>query len=37
MIGHRRARREIADGATPYTWDSEGNKRRNDDWLLFDI
>jgi hypothetical protein len=28
---------EIAAGATPYTWDSEGRKRRNDDWLLLDI
>jgi hypothetical protein len=27
----------IAAGATPYTWDSEGDKRRNDDWLLLDI
>lgn len=27
----------IAAGATPYTWDSEGKKRRNDDWLLLDI
>ena len=27
----------IAAGATPYKWDSEGRKRRNDDWLLFDI
>ncbi|HEV2686459.1 MAG TPA: hypothetical protein VGW79_07455, partial [Actinomycetota bacterium] len=27
----------IAAGATPYRWDSEGRKRRNDDWLLLDI
>jgi nucleoside 2-deoxyribosyltransferase len=26
----------IAAGATPYKWDSEGKKRRNDDWLLLD-
>ncbi|HEY2327450.1 MAG TPA: nucleoside 2-deoxyribosyltransferase [Gaiellaceae bacterium] len=26
----------ISAGATPYKWDSEGRKRRNDDWLLLD-
>jgi hypothetical protein len=27
----------IAAGATPYKWDSDGRKRRNDDWLLLDL
>ena len=28
---------ELAGGATPYKWDSDGRKRPNDDWLLLDI
>ena len=27
----------ITAGATPYEWESDGRKRRNDDWLLLDI